>query len=124
MTERERLIEIHKKAFEYLLETRQEFSHKNYADYLLANGVIVPPCKVGDVVYAVSLNTETNIVAVHRGYIGSIDIRSTGNYLFICHEGFDDEPYFKNICGTFEDFGKFIFLTKEEAEKALERSRG
>ena len=81
--------------------------------------IIALPCKVGDTVYAVSLNTETNIVAVHRGYIGSIDIRSTGNYLFICHEGFDDEPYFTNICGKFEDFGKFIFLTKEEAERAL-----
>lgn len=90
------------------------------ANHLLANGVIVPPCKVGDIVYAVSLNTETNTTAIHRGYVGSIDIRNTGNYLFICHEGFDDEPYFKNICGKFEDFGKFIFHTKEDANKALE----
>ena len=89
------------------------------ANHLLANGVIVPPCKVGDIVYAVSLNTETNIVAVHRGYIGSIDIRSSGNYIFICHEGFDDEPYFKSICGKFEDFGETVFLTREEAEQAL-----
>lgn len=81
--------------------------------------MIVPPCKVGDTVYAVSLNTETNIVAVHRGYIGSIDIRSSGNYIFICHEGFDDEPYFKNICGKFEDIGKTVFLTSKEAEQAL-----
>jgi len=85
----------------------------------------VPPCKVGDIVYAVSLNTETNTTAIHRGYVGSIDIRNTGNYLFICHEGFDDEPYFKNICGKFEDFGKFIFHTKEEAKKALaEKEKG
>lgn len=81
--------------------------------------MILPPCKVGDIVYAVSLNTETNIVAVHRGYIGSIDISSSGNYIFIFHEGFDDEPYFKNICGKFEDFGKTVFLTREEAEQAL-----
>lgn len=86
--------------------------------------VIVPPCKVGDIVYAVSLNTETNTTAIHRGYVGSIDIRNTGNYLFICHEGFDDEPYFKNICGKFEDFGKFIFFTKEEAEEALAKIGG
>ncbi len=93
---------------------------QNVADHLLANGVIVPPCKVGDIVYAISLNTETNTTAIHRGYVGSIDIRTAGNYLFICHEGFDDEPYFKNICGKFEDFGKFIFFTKEDANKALE----
>lgn len=94
------------------------------ADHLLANGVIVPPCKVGDIVYAVSFNTETNTTAIHRGYVDSIDIRNTGNYLFICHEGFDDEPYFKLICGKFEDFGKFIFFTKEEAEKALAERSG
>lgn len=131
MTERERLIGLINAKQVYGIDQDQPkrndlllLDNECLADYLLANGVIVPPCKVGDVVYAVSLNTETNIVAVHRGYIGSIDIRSTGNYLFICHEGFDDEPYFKNICGTFEDFGKTVFLTREEAEKALERSRG
>lgn len=97
----------------------QDSDIESIADHLLANGVIVPPCKVGDTVYAVSLNTETNAVAVHRGYIGSIDIRSAGNYLFICHEGFDDEPYFKNICCKFENFGKTVFLTREEAEQAL-----
>ena len=126
---RDRLIELHKQAKLMCMETNCKdcvgwgqgvfcFCHM-LADHLLANGVIVLPCKVGDIVYAVSLNTETNIVAVHRGYIGSIDIRSTGNYLFICHEGFDDEPYFKNICGKFEDFGKTIFFTRKEAELAL-----
>ena len=130
MTERESLIQLLQSSHcvELWNHNTDDFIEPNpiekLADYLLANGVIVPPCKVGDVVYAVSLNTETNIVAVHRGYIGSIDIRSTGNYLFICHEGFDDEPYFKNICGTFEDFGKFIFLTEEEAEKALAERSG
>ena len=89
------------------------------ADHLLANGVILPPCKVGDVVYAITLNTKTSIVAIHRGYIGSIDIRSAGNYMFICHEGLDDEPFFENICCKFENFGKTVFFTREEAERAL-----
>ena len=118
---RDRLVEILSKV-PYGVSVGAKFQRyfcEKVADHLLENGVIVPPCKVGDIVYAVSLNTETNIVAVHRGYIGSIDIRSTGNYLFICHEGFDDEPYFKNICGKFEDFGKTVFLTREEAKRAL-----
>ncbi|MEE1352136.1 MAG: hypothetical protein UHM23_08845 [Clostridia bacterium] len=88
-------------------------------DYLLENGVVVPPCKVGDAVYAITLNTKTSIVAIHRGYIGSIDIRSAGNYMFICHEGLDDEPFFENICCKFENFGKTVFFTKEDAERAL-----
>ena len=127
MTERERLIELIGQKQDCGSLTIGLRTHAVFngflADYLLANGVIVPPCKVGDTVYAISLNTETSIVAIHRGYIGSIDIRSTGNYMFICHEGLDDEPYFKTICGKFEDFGKFVFLSKEDAEKALkERS--
>lgn len=29
-----------------------------YADHLIANGVIVPPCKVGDKVYTISIDRE------------------------------------------------------------------
>lgn len=94
------------------------------ADYLLANGVIVPPCKVGDTVYAVTLNTETFTYGIHRGYISCIDIRSTGNYIIICHEGLDDEPYFDKICGRFDDFGKNVFFSREEAEAALKERLG
>ena len=89
------------------------------ADYLLENNVVCLPCKVGSTVYATALNPKTDIIAIHRGYIGSINIRSTGKYIFICHEGFDDEPYFNSICGKFADFGKTVFLTREEAERAL-----
>ena len=117
---RDRLIELMQ---EWGNENKDSFPFESVADHLIANGVIVPPCKVGDIVYAVSRNTETNIVAVHRGYIGSIDIRSEGNYLFICHEGFDNEPYFKNICGKFEDFGKTVFLSREDAERALKETQ-
>lgn len=38
------------------------------ADYLLANGVIVPPCKVGDMVYRIADDgtiTEERVGAVH-----------------------------------------------------------
>ena len=53
MTERERLIELIREAMR-----KHEITIENYviptsdyiADYLLANGVIVPPCKVGDTV--------------------------------------------------------------------------
>ena len=89
------------------------------ADHLIANGVIVPPCKVGDTVYTVTLNTNTFTYGVHRGYIGCIDIRSIGEYIIIRHEGYDDEPYFEKIIGKFDDFGKNIFFTREDAEKAL-----
>lgn len=47
MTERERLIELLDQNCGYSEEQKAE----TLADYLLANGVIVPPCKVGDKVY-------------------------------------------------------------------------
>lgn len=91
------------------------------ADHLLANGVIVPPCKVGDKVYIVDgttdgivvgkiTNLEYNLYTTPREWI---TVR--GNY-----------PIF----GELEEksridllLGKTVFLTKAEAEKALaERS--
>ena len=56
MTERERLIELlcsaplGSKTFE---QQYYKSTITKIADYLLANGVIVPPCKFGDTVYKV-----------------------------------------------------------------------
>ena len=63
------------------------------ADYLLEHGVIVLPCKAGDTLYC-----ESAI----KGHI---------TYL----KAPDPEWIFENK----EIFGKEIFLTREEAEKAL-----
>ena len=118
-TDRDRLIELLEDTLQEWECDVQSETLSQIAEHLIENGVIVPPCKVGDVVYAITLNTKTSIVAIHRGYIGSIDIRSAGNYMFICHEGLDDEPFFENICCKFENFGKTVFFTREEAERAL-----
>jgi len=65
------------------------------ADYLIANGVIVPPCKVGDKVY------QTDGVRTYTSTINKI-IYDTNSIAF-------DE----------RAIGKTVFLTKEEAENAL-----
>lgn len=84
------------------------------ADYLLENGVIVPPCKVGDVVWN----------------------RKAEPYKVISIEYFSRKVTYlhcvspvTNIGHTFavgkRSLGKTVFLTKEEAENALkERERG
>lgn len=73
------------------------------ADYLLKNGVIVPPCNVGDTVYW--LDNEK----VKQGEVFEISIHSDG---ILVHTGIQ-------FCLEVED----VFLTPEEAEKALaERS--
>ena len=81
---------------------------ENIAGYLIANGVIVPPCKVGDTVYIPYLST------VIEKKVCSIVVQ---------------KPFFTVYCGgtslrfSEEDFGKTVFLTREDAERALaERS--
>lgn len=67
------------------------------ADYLLKNGVVVLPCNVGDIVWMITTQRDT----------------------------FDDYPY-KTVCAArftlrmLGNFGKTVFLTKEEAKAALE----
>lgn len=98
-------------------------SFERLVDKLLANGVIVPPCKVGDKVYY--LNTQYHM-ALHRNTIyeakvARIVVTSLGVALVI---------HIRDESGCCEvpdirDFGKTVFLTRDEAEKALaERSNG
>lgn len=106
MTDRDRLAQI-------ILKARinaNPLSQVGYAeaDALLANGVILPPCKVGDVIY--HLYPIQGIVAkkVKRIQYGSYGLMiADGNGVF--HS---------------DVIGKTVFLTKEEAEKVLaERSK-
>lgn len=58
MTDKEKLIELLHRAsygaYNHTLEdTHTDKAIEDIADYLLSNGVIVPPCKIGDVVYII-----------------------------------------------------------------------
>ena len=98
---RDRLIELIESARYWGANTSEEI-----ADHLLANGVIVPPCKVGDVVY-------TNIIGTglqNSFRINSLDLLE-----------FSDGTY----SWTWHQLGKSVFLSIEDAEKALaERGEG
>ena len=81
------------------------------ADHLLANGVIVPPYKIGQLVYV--LRSQT----------------SNGENLYLKEERIDHYRIFdKTVVMCFESgrvsvsdhlWGKTVFLTREEAERAL-----
>ena len=79
------------------------------ADYLLANGVIVPPCKVGDTVWFDTYKKNATVcIGIQPHMIDRVDIS------FVCDT--------KNLIETkIPDWsiGKTAFLTKEEAEAAL-----
>ena len=103
---REKLIEILRKPiFPHELVDPTEA----VADYLLDNGVIVLPCKVGDTVYY-----HTSIGGIVAFTIVLIRIRMD------CIE-------LVNTTGVTifpEDIGKTVFLTREEAEAALKEVQG
>lgn len=79
----------------------EECINNMFADFLLANGVIVLPFPIGTTYYR---------IVTKRGKVGN--------------------PYFKmirkaelnwyNVENVLHDLGKTVFLTREEAEKALE----
>ena len=103
---REKLIELlHNAPPEY------EKGSEGVADYLLANGVIVPPCKVGDVLYEIDL-PEYGIITCKATKV----LYDSGEIVVnvIDGHGKGSEYYFE-----FDDFGKTVFATKEEAAEAL-----
>lgn len=95
MTERERLIELISDA-QYLGGLEEKI-----ADHLLFNGVIVPPCDIGDEIYCVA---------------GKDMIYKTICYAF-SRDAFDNLTIIDEFNGY--HLAKQVFLTREEAEAVL-----
>ncbi len=108
---RERLIELLSspgQPWDYLL---CKANIKSLADYLLANGVDIPLCKVGCEVYTIEgcINRPEKLVvtAVHQ-YEKHTSIIALSK---------SQKEYFYED----KDFGEVVFLTREEAEVALRK---
>lgn len=86
------------------------------ADELIANGVIVPPCKVGDTVYYLDGKTIVKDVVHCISIGGRHGVNAKGFVHF--HDSDKD-----NITVNFSLFGDKVFLTKEEAEQKLKEMR-
>lgn len=83
-------------------------TYEEFADHLIANGVIVPPCKMGDIVYLVGEITQQIVCSRVNAIIyddGGIWLELNG---FLC-------------VSINQSLGKTVFLTKEEAEKHLQK---
>ena len=116
---RDRLIELIKQdtqhftnpfAYEY-----GDDSAELFADHLLANGVIVPPCKVGDWVY-VRYDGEVTPFLIYKSRREEDLDFITSCYDTRCYDT-SGNPVFMSFCDY--HIGKTVFLTKEEAEQAL-----
>lgn len=84
---------------------------KTIADHLLANGVIVPPVKIGQTVYSI----EPCISQVFVGEVYEIFQRRYG---MVCRSS---RKGYYSLAFPADSVGKTVFLTREEAEKALEK---
>lgn len=122
MTDRDRLIELCNEKIKTMTFVNSDhwydFQEKisQMVNYLLANGVIVPPCKVGDIVYTIF---EGDIEALKITYT------KTEESMESIRKYYDAENKFLKMPFADCHIGKSIFLTKEKAEKALvERSKG
>ena len=124
MTERERLIELLNNN-EWLTYILAKSNIPHLADYLLTNGVIVPPCKVGDTAY--SYCGDFGVVLPY--FVENLQIafmdkdRNYWTYEANCHAEETDE-LLDEIDFDLDDIGKTVFLTKEEAETALKEREG
>lgn len=111
---RDRLIEL-------LIKAHVTWNPCNISDYLLENGVIMPPCKVGDTVYLFSSVLEevceSKVITIEQNYY------TPSNPFWFSIE------YLSKQIGTQviripinQAIGKTVFFTREDAEKALKES--
>lgn len=107
MTDRKRLIELIKNARKNTKGANCDIERNMlFADHLLANGVIVPPCKVGDTVF----------------YIDTCETAEDFGKKFVSFSKVKRVSV-DNECALLADHTivrwRGVFLTKEEAENAL-----
>ena len=113
------------------------FEIGDFADYLLEKGVIVPPCNVGDTVYVITEKhpcyackwcgdwchkdctiTDKTKLVVKEVKVFYFLFQEMHNKIQVEVGGTKHlQMHFLHF--NVEDFGKTVFLTKEQAEKAL-----
>lgn len=122
---RDRLIEL-------IYSANKKFTDENIADeevvkiladHLIENGIILPPCKVGDTVYFFS--------GVLEEVCESKVIKIEQNYYTPSNPFWFSIEYLSKQIGTQvihipinQAIGKTVFLTREDAEKALREREG
>lgn len=119
MNERERLIELiedgnccylsTEKCKNLMCECRT-CCEQVLANYLLENGVVVLPCKIGDTVYIIPKYNGKPYCGVISDKIQMIGITSRGYHIKTRGKSNFNKTYI---------LGKTAFLTKAEAEQAL-----
>lgn len=112
---RNRLIELLDNNCGYCDEQKAE----TLADHLLANGVIVPPCKVGDTVFAKQKWDEFVTEYQVTNFFISQNKKGEWAKKYRAMKFFDGKTSAWRLDFSFDEIGKTVFLSREEAEEAL-----
>ena len=105
-SDKDRLIELLQGAKDKYINLL-DFEKSLIAKHLLENGVIVPPCKVGDDIYWI--DSDTNEIKCQKNGIKAV-----------CYFGDDNFKIISKDENTPEDIGtRWCMFTKEEAEEKL-----
>ena len=89
------------------------------AEHLLANGAIIPPCKVGDMVY------EIHPIRQRVQSYEITTLKWNGHYWWFTWILKDRKGIYGNVEGfSSHQIGNTVFLTKEEAEAKLRECEG
>lgn len=116
MTDIDRLIELVSKAKEEYANDITDHTETEYiVENLLDNGVIVPPCKVGAEIFGLFDNDDEQRKEIYEGKVLCFSL-DENNLLWARMRYRNGLTYWYTI----DDFGKTVFLTPEEAEKALD----
>ena len=98
-------------------------TYKEEARWLLENGVIVPPCKVGDVVYGYCDVFGAILPYIVQNFGVGFMGKDRPNCWFweATSHATETDELLDEIDFDLDDIGKWVFLTKEEAERELEK---
>lgn len=88
------------------------------ADHLLAEGVIVLPCKVGDKLYAINASQTR----VHPYIVTHLEAYESGVKIF-GRPIYSQQEYWMCWAEELGDRNGCVFLTREEAEQALKEAQ-
>lgn len=110
-----------------LIELLQEYtdcnngggSNHGCADHLLENGIIVPPCNIGETIWYIDKK-----YTIQNAEVTSIDIRgATSRHIVATRYVWETEETIK-LALMFERLNVDYWLTKEGAEDALAKMKG
>lgn len=114
---RDRLIELLTATFDEQYEKRRLIIPQHTADYLIDNGVVVLPCKVGDVVYIVDRTSDSVVSGKITHFEYNLYTTPREWITVVSNELWYGKTEIRNRIDLL--IGKTVFLTREDAEKAL-----